>query len=88
MRNVRRNLFFAFAYNTLGIPIAAGALPVLRHFAFADHCRSRDVLQLGLRHRKRHAARKMANKSGMNLFHAPAAMSPNATVASGIIVPR
>jgi len=24
MRNIRRNLFFAFIYNTLGIPIAAG----------------------------------------------------------------
>ena len=26
MRNIRQNLVFAFAYNTLGIPIAAGAL--------------------------------------------------------------
>ena len=26
MRNIRENLFFAFAYNALGIPIAAGAL--------------------------------------------------------------
>jgi len=26
MRNIRQNLFFAFAYNTLGVPIAAGAL--------------------------------------------------------------
>jgi len=26
MRNVRQNLFFAFAYNALGVPIAAGAL--------------------------------------------------------------
>jgi hypothetical protein len=30
MRNIRENLFFAFAYNTVGIPIAAGVLnPVL-----------------------------------------------------------
>jgi P-type Cu+ transporter len=26
MRNIRENLFFAFIYNTLGVPIAAGAL--------------------------------------------------------------
>jgi Cu+-exporting ATPase len=26
MRNIRRNLFFAFIYNALGVPIAAGAL--------------------------------------------------------------
>jgi Cu+-exporting ATPase len=26
MRNVRQNLFFAFVYNALGVPIAAGAL--------------------------------------------------------------
>jgi Cu+-exporting ATPase len=26
MRNIRQNLFFAFAYNSIGIPIAAGAL--------------------------------------------------------------
>ncbi len=30
MRNIRENLFFAFIYNTLGVPIAAGVLyPVL-----------------------------------------------------------
>jgi Cu+-exporting ATPase len=26
MRNIRQNLFFAFLYNSLGVPIAAGAL--------------------------------------------------------------
>jgi P-type Cu+ transporter len=26
MRNIRPNLFFAFIYNVLGVPIAAGAL--------------------------------------------------------------
>jgi Cu+-exporting ATPase len=30
MRNIRQNLFWAFAYNTLGVPVAAGVLyPVL-----------------------------------------------------------
>ena len=26
MRNIKENLFFAFIYNTLGIPVAAGVL--------------------------------------------------------------
>jgi Cu+-exporting ATPase len=26
MRNIRQNLFFAFAYNSAGVPIAAGVL--------------------------------------------------------------
>jgi Cu+-exporting ATPase len=26
MKNIRQNLFFAFVYNTLGVPIAAGIL--------------------------------------------------------------
>ncbi|MCX6376706.1 MAG: hypothetical protein NTU88_11855, partial [Armatimonadetes bacterium] len=26
MRNIRQNLFFAFVYNSVGIPIAAGVL--------------------------------------------------------------
>jgi Cu+-exporting ATPase len=26
MRNIRQNLFFAFVYNMLGVPIAAGAM--------------------------------------------------------------
>jgi Cu+-exporting ATPase len=26
MRNIRENLFFAFVYNSIGVPIAAGVL--------------------------------------------------------------
>ena len=26
MKNIRQNLFFAFAYNTVGVPVAAGIL--------------------------------------------------------------
>jgi len=26
MRNIRQNLFFAFVYNVVGVPVAAGAL--------------------------------------------------------------
>ncbi|HKJ92625.1 MAG TPA: hypothetical protein VJ957_05615, partial [Longimicrobiales bacterium] len=26
MRNIRQNLFFAFVYNSLGVPLAAGVL--------------------------------------------------------------
>ena len=29
MRNIRQNLFFAFLYNALGIPVAAGVLYLL-----------------------------------------------------------
>ncbi len=36
MRNIKQNLFFAFVYNAIGVPIAAGALyPVLRAAALA-----------------------------------------------------
>jgi P-type Cu+ transporter len=33
MRNIRQNLFFAFVYNALGVPVAAGVLyPISEHF--------------------------------------------------------
>ena len=56
MRNIRQNLFFSFFYNTLGIPIAAGALyPVLEILlnpmiaAVAMTCSSISVIANALR---------------------------------------
>ena len=31
MRNIRQNLFFAFIYNALGVPVAAGVISILRN---------------------------------------------------------
>ena len=62
MRNIRQNLFFAFIYNMLGVPIAAGALyPLLRDSAQPDHRRSRHESQLSLSDHERSAA--SANQS-------------------------
>ena len=47
MRNIRQNLFFAFAYNALGVPIAAGILyPILRPASESYLRQRRDDLQL------------------------------------------
>ena len=56
MRNIRQNLFFAFAYNSLGVPIAAGVLyPVLRIAAQSDDRQRGDDVQLGVRDHERAA---------------------------------
>ena len=40
MSNIRQNLFFAFIYNAIGVPIAAGVLyPVFWHLTLTCHCR-------------------------------------------------
>ena len=46
MRNIRQNLFFAFVYNALGVPIAAGVLfPLFGSAAQPDDRRGGDELQ-------------------------------------------
>ena len=43
MRNIRQNLVFAFGYNALGIPVAAGVLyPVIGSLALTRVCRRRN----------------------------------------------
>ncbi len=57
MRNIRQNLVFAFGYNALGIPVAAGrALPGVRLAAVTDHRRRGDGVKLGIGRNQRAAA--------------------------------
>lgn len=62
MRNIRQNLFFAFVYNALGVPVAAGALypafglllsPVFASAAMSLSSVSVIVNALRLRHQRR-----------------------------------
>ena len=57
MRNIRQNLVFAFVYNALGVPIAAGcAVPGVRDPAQPDDRERRDEPQLGVGHHERAAS--------------------------------
>ena len=56
MRNIRQNLFLAFVYNAVGVPVAAGrALSADRHAHQPDLGERRDDAQLGLGDRERAA---------------------------------
>ena len=53
MRNIKQNLFWAFVYNAVGVPVAAGVLyPCFRHSAEPDGRRGGDEFQLRLGHRQ------------------------------------
>ena len=56
MRNIKQNLFFAFIYNTAGVPIAAGVLyPAFGLLLSPHHCGGSDELQLAVGGRQRAA---------------------------------
>ena len=65
MRNIRQNLFFAFVYNALGVPIAAGVLyPVFGLLLSPMIAERRDEPQLGVGHRQRAAAAALGAVDG------------------------
>ena len=57
IRNIRQNLFFAFLYNVLGVPVAAGVLyPLTGTLVVADAGGGGDEPVFGFGHRQRIAA--------------------------------
>ena len=49
MRNIRQNLFFAFVYNSAGVPIAAGVLYRFSGYCCRPFLQRRHVAVLGQR---------------------------------------
>ena len=70
MRNIRQNLFFAFVYNSLGVPIAAGVLyPFFGLLAEPDSGGGGDELEFGFGDYEFAAlAEGEAVRSGANFF--------------------
>ena len=60
MRNIKQNLFFAFVYNALGVPVAAGVLYPFMAAAEPDHRRRGDEPLLGVGDRQRAAPARRA----------------------------
>ena len=75
MRNIKQNLFFAFVYNALGVPIAAGVLyPFFGVLFSPDDRGGGHELQFGVGGRQRAAA--TASFSGFPFFPAVWACTP------------
>ncbi|WDT78453.1 MAG: HAD-IC family P-type ATPase [Candidatus Manganitrophus sp.] len=72
MRNIRQNLVFAFVYNALGVPIAAGVLyPFFGLLLSPDDRRRGDELELGLGDRQCAAAAEDLSVDGRKDFPFP-----------------
>ena len=70
MRNIRQNLFFAFVYNSIGIPIAAGVLYPFFGLLLSPMIASAAMtLQFRFRDRQRAAP---APREAVNVHRAPA----------------
>jgi len=65
MKNIKQNLFFAFVYNALGIPIAAGVLYPF-YGTQSDPRRGSHELQLRIGDRERLAAQQGEDMKGMD----------------------
>ncbi len=78
MRNIRQNLFLAFIYNALGVPVAAGVLyPFIGLLISPDLGQRRDDAELGVGHRQRAAAAAGSALKGRRLNSQGPMPTPN-----------